>query len=257
MPSQNGDSKLRLRSHAITERRFKVTVMVTCSDTRILWIILSHLGIVLPPSSPQLRLKTRRLVSSSPPAPPNRHHFYVIPSVATEDTPTCFLVSAGRRLRIDIISTSSPQLRLLARYADLYLRLRRRLRIDVTGYLRRHPLSCDFLRDTPTRILVSVGASESTSLDISARRFKSHLKCTFLTFSTQSTNDRSSAEPQKCRSSLSRWTTTCVLSPAASRWTKCLWSSSHRCCIASSWSFHSSVPFPDRRYPSLTYIENV
>ena len=130
----------------------------------------------------------------------------VIPSVATEDTPTCFfvtagasestsflrhplscdflrdtptriLVSAGHRLRIDIISTSSPQLRLLARYADLYLRLRRRLRIDVTGYLRRHPLSCDFLRDTPTRILVSVGASESTSLDISARH---PLSCDFL-----------------------------------------------------------------------------
>ena len=72
---------------------------------------------------------------------------------------------------------SSSQLQLLARYADLYLRLRRRLRIDVTGYLRRHPLSCDFLRDTPTRILVSVGASESTSLDISARH---PLSCDFL-----------------------------------------------------------------------------
>ena len=59
----------------------------------------------------------------------------------------------------------------------MYLRLRRRLRIDVTGYLRRHPLSCDFLRDTPTRILVSVGASESTSLDISARH---PLSCDFL-----------------------------------------------------------------------------
>ena len=177
MSSRNGDSKLRLLSHAITERRFKVTVVVTCSDTRIF-------------------VKNTISFRDSPTS--------VIPSVATEDTPTCVLVSAGRRLRIDIISTSSPQLRLLARYADLYLRLRRRLRIDVTGYLRRHPLSCDFLRDTPTRILVSVGASESTSLDISARRFKSHLKCTFLTFSTQSTNDRSSAEPQKCRSCLSR-----------------------------------------------------
>ena len=165
MPSQNGDSKLRLRNHAITERRFKVKVMVTCSDTRIFLSVTTSCEI-------------RRLVSSSPPAPPNRRHWISPPP--------------------------SPQLRLLARYADLYLRLRRRLRIDVTGYLRRHPLSCDFLRDTPTRILVSVGASESTSLDISARRFKSHLKCTFLTFSTQSTNDRSSAEPQKCRRCLSR-----------------------------------------------------
>ena len=169
-------------------------------------------------------------------------------------------LSLRRRLRIYVtgyLRPSSPQLRLLARYADSYLRLRRRLRIDVTGYLRRHPLSCDFLRDTPTRILVSVGASESTSLDISARRFKSHLKCTRLTFSTQSTNARSSAEPLKRRSFLSRSTTTCVLSPAASRWTRWRWSSSHRCCIASNWSFHSSVscPFPDRRYPSLTYIK--
>ena len=69
----------------------------------------------------------------------------VIPSVATEDTPTCFLVSAGA-------SESTSFLRhllscdFLRRYADLYIRLRRRLRIDVTGYLRRHPLSCDFLR---------------------------------------------------------------------------------------------------------------
>ena len=152
----------------------------------------------------------RRLVSSSPPAPPNRRHW-----ISPPPSPQLRLlaryadsyISVRRRLRIDVtgyLRPSSPQLRLLARYADLYFRLRRRLRIDATGYLRRHPLSCDFLRDTPTRILVSVGASESTSLDISARRFKSHLKCTFLTFSTQSTNDRSSAEPQKCRRCLSR-----------------------------------------------------
>ena len=127
MPSLNGDSKLRLRSHVITERRFKVTVVVTCSDTRIFLSVIT----------------------------------------SCEDTPTCFLLSAGA-------SESTPFLRhllscdFLRRYANLFLRLRRRLRIDVTGYLRRHPLSCDFLRDTPTRILVSVGASESTSLDISA-----------------------------------------------------------------------------------------
>ena len=116
----------------------------------------------------------RRLVSSSPPAPPNRRHW-----ISPPPSPQLRLLaryadsylSVRRRLRIDVtgyLRPSSPQLRLLARYADLYLRLRRRLRIDVTGYLRRHPLSCDFLRDTPTRILVSVGASESTSLDISA-----------------------------------------------------------------------------------------
>ena len=235
--------------------------MVTCSDTRIFLSVTTSCEI-------------RRLVSSSPPAPPNRRHWispppspqlrllaryadsylsvrrrlridvtgYLRPSspqlrllaryadsylsvrrrlridvtgYLRPSSPQLRLLaryadsylSVRRRLRIDVtgyLRPSSPQLRLLARYADLYLRLRRRLRIDVTGYLRRHPLSCDFLRDTPTRILVSVGASESTSLDISARRFKSHLKCTFLTFSTQSTNDRSSAEPQKCRSCLSR-----------------------------------------------------
>ena len=135
MPLRNGDSKLRFRSHAITERRFKVTVMATCSDTRIFLSVTTSCEI-------------RRLVSSSPPAPPIRRHWITPPP--------------------------SPQLRLLARYADLYLRLRRRLRIDVTGYLRRHPLSCDLLRDTPTRILVSVGASESTS-------FLRHLlSCDFL-----------------------------------------------------------------------------
>ena len=171
--------------------------MVTCSDTRIFLSVTTSCEI-------------RRLVSSSPPAPPNRRHW-----ISPPPSPQLRLLaryadsylSVRRRLRIDVtgyLRPSSPQLRLLARYADLYLRLRQRLRIDVTGYLRRHPLSCDFLRDTPTRILVSVGASESTSLDISARRFKSQLKCTFLTFSTQSTNDRSSAEPQKCRSCLSR-----------------------------------------------------
>ena len=156
--------------------------MVTCSATRIFLSVTTSCEI-------------RRLVSSSPPAPPNRRHW-----ISPPPSPQLRLLaryadsylSVRRRLRIDVtgyLRPSSPQLRLLARYADLYLRLRRRLRIDVTGYLRRHPLSCDFLRDTPTRILVSVGASESTSLDISARRFKSHLKCTFLTFSTQSTNE--------------------------------------------------------------------
>ena len=145
MPSQNGDSKLRLRSHAITERRFKVTVVVTCSDTRI--FVKNTISFRDSPNSAAIpsdatSREIRRLVSSSPPAPPNRRHWISPPP--------------------------SPQLRLLARYADSYLSVRRRLRIDVTGYLRRHPLSCDFLRDTPTRILVSVGASESTSLDISA-----------------------------------------------------------------------------------------
>ena len=179
--------------------------MVTCSE--------SLLGIILPPSSPQLRLKTPDLfLSIRRASPPNRRHLYVIPSVATSceirrlvpspppappnrrhwisppPSPQLRLLaryadsylSVRRRLRIDVtgyLRPSSPQLRLLARYADLYLRLRRRLRIDVTGYLRRHPLSCDFLRDTPTRILVSVGASESTSLDISARH---PLSCDFL-----------------------------------------------------------------------------
>ena len=112
--------------------------MVTCSDTRIFLSVTTSCEI-------------RRLVSSSPPASPNRRHWISPPP--------------------------SPQLRLLARYADSYISVRRRLRIDVTGYLRRHPLSCDFLRDTPTRILVSVGASESTSLDISARH---PLSCDFL-----------------------------------------------------------------------------
>ena len=144
--------------------------MVTCSDTRIFLSVTTSCEI-------------RRLVSSSPPAPPNRRHW-----ISPPPSPQLRLLaryadsylSVRRRLRIDVtgyLRPSSPQLRLLARYADLYLRLRRRLRIDVTGYLRRHPLNCDFLRDTPTRILVSVGASESTSLDISARH---PLSCDFL-----------------------------------------------------------------------------
>ena len=135
--------------------------MVTCSATRIFLSVTTSCEI-------------RRLVSSSPPAPPNRRHW-----ISPPPSPQLRLLaryadsylSVRRRLRIDVtgyLRPSSPQLRLLARYADLYLRLRRRLRIDVTGYLRRHPLSCDFLRDTPTCIFVSAGASESTSLDISA-----------------------------------------------------------------------------------------
>ena len=167
--------------------------MVTCSDTRIFLSVTTSCEI-------------RRLVSSSPPAPPNRRHWISPPpspqlrllaryadsylsvrrrlridvtGYLRPSSPQLRLLARyadsylrlRRRLRIDVtgyLCPSSPQLRLLARYADLYLRLCRRLRIDVTGYLRRHPLSCDFLRDTPTRILVSVGASESTSLDISA-----------------------------------------------------------------------------------------
>ena len=119
--------------------------MVTCSDTRIFLSVTTSCEI-------------RRLVSSSPPAPPNRRHW-----ISPPPSPQLRLLaryadsylSVRRRLRIDVtgyLRPSSPQLRLLARYADSYLSVRRRLRIDVTGYLRRHPLSCDFLRDTPTRI---------------------------------------------------------------------------------------------------------
>ena len=117
--------------------------MVTCSDTRIFLSVTTSCEI-------------RRLVSSSPPAPPNRRHWIsppVIPSVATSCEIRRLVSSsppAPPNRRHWISPPPSPQLRLLARYADLYLRLRRRLRIDVTGYLRRHPLSCDFLRDTPT-----------------------------------------------------------------------------------------------------------
>ena len=148
--------------------------MVTCSDTRIFLSVTTSCEI-------------RRLVSSSPPAPPNRRHWISPPpSPQLRLLARCAdsYLSVRRRLRIDVtgyLRPSSPQLRLLARYADLYLRLRRRLRIDVTGYLRRHPLSCDFLRDTPTRILVSAGrrlridiiSTSSPQLRLKTRRLAS------------------------------------------------------------------------------------
>ena len=185
--------------------------MVTCSDTKIFLSVTTSCEI-------------RRLVSSSPPAPPNRRHW-----ISPPPSPQLRLLaryadsylSVRRRLRIDVtgyLRPSSPQLRLLARYADSYLSVRRRLRIDVIRPRQRY---------LANRQEGHVWVLLHSSLLVPSPVHISHVLDPIHQRQIECRTTEMSQMPLTLNAGM-RYL------PAASGRTKCVWPSSHRCCIASS-----------------------